>query len=241
MVMTSGENSAVFSIDGVLYTGSIVAETDENMQQTESLCTVGVFTLNIYVANSGDGTQLRYAALSNPQISLKRTLLLSPWNLTSSGAGDTPDFKGKFAADSEGSGSLVILNLTREDMYTWELSCNFDMQLIVSGSEGSMTIDSVMAEGWYQWRVSHPLFTQGRIKSRTSVQVDFKNRSVPPPDSDPACRINQMPITFEQCPKVTPGTAQQLTSGAPAPDTTIQTAEKASGQHPEFPALLPPP
>ncbi len=114
---------------------------------------------------------------------------------------DAPDdgegtISGVFLKDSEASGQFFLINDSLDDLFSWELSCNFDMTLTTSDGRES---PSTVRDERYAWRFLAPANAEGTVRSRqTAIFKYLLPQADLSPEQDRKCQINglDVPVRF---------------------------------------------
>jgi hypothetical protein len=183
-------NSAVVMAGGSVYGGSHTAEPDMKDFQVLEECLVGTASLKIYRRTDSSGAEIRIATVRVDQWATERAFLLASWDLNSVGS---ERLKARFDRTDETSGAVTLHNASGEDLFNWELSCNFNMDLTFA--DATPVTARVVGET-FVWTVLSPR-AEAAIPSRMSVKLGFVNRTAPANSETPACRLNGVPLGIE--------------------------------------------
>jgi secreted trypsin-like serine protease len=164
---------------------------DENILTAEleptSRCAIENVELTYYFKQEQDGSTKSILRIVAPDESIDLTYLLEPISLETS-----PKFQAKFILAAEKSGTAFLYNGDNDEVFSWELSCNFDMTILL----GHIEIQSVKIGDWYSWKVLHPEHLIGKIKSKQSISFGYVNSTFQDIGYEPKCRLNGLLVSI---------------------------------------------
>jgi hypothetical protein len=182
------ENDVFLVIDEKVFFGKSAENISTDSLEPTSRCAIENIEFTYFLIVDQDDSPKSLLRIVAPGESIDQTFILEAANFD-----DNPKIQTKFKVDTQSTGTAFLYNGNNDEVFTWELSCNFDMSILIGQTE----IPSVKVGDWYSWKVLHPEHLIGKIKSKQSISFGYVKGTFHNLTEDARCRLNGMLVSVD--------------------------------------------